>query len=189
MLRHAPDDTMWLVRGGGLSILGGLLMLPIGAVFVMTATVFMQQGMGDLVEVVSILLFGLLVLGAALYGLFWRGGITLNRQARTVTAWRRMLVPLGTKEYSLDNFEHVTLSRTMLTNGSWVQAAGVVYPVSLTSTSGTPLLIDQPTKEAKARQLAQQLAEYLHVPLVDTLRADAPGNVVPRSVKDDVQPS
>jgi len=88
----------------------------------------------------------------------FRQGIVLDARERRYRRWWSVLVPVRVKKGSLDEFRRVAL-------GNWKRQRAV-YPVGLEGAS--TLALTEIRRYQTARQLAEDLARTLHLPLFDT---------------------
>jgi hypothetical protein len=177
-----PDQLVYL-DGGGCVVAVGVVFAAAGAFFLFLGlTKPVNFGAGPLAPLwgklfVTGLSLLFLLLGAAIA--VSRSGVTLDRKARTVNRWWGMWrpwgaaapaagVPAGVRVLSRPKPRHVT-EHTAVTVGREVQRIkdreSIVYPVRIDCHPAVQLTIFP--NELDARHLAEEVARFLTVALVD----------------------
>jgi len=152
-------------RGGGgfLSIfgmpflLGGLFIMqvPLGIIPVNTDSASLPWFV--------FVLFGLPFAAVGAVLVFGRNGLTIDLGARRIYRWWGLIVPMKRKSEPLDLFSRVRFDKH---EGDSDTAA--TWPVSLVGeTYAGRLTVDSPTDYAEGRRGAEELAEFLNLPLED----------------------
>lgn len=106
--------------------------------------------------------FMTLAFGAALTALLWRRGSTVDREAGTVTLNWGLLFPMFHRCRVITP-RQVVLERTML----WDDTAWFVHTISIRSVGGPPVFVARMSNIGRAHAIAQTLAEFLRVELID----------------------
>ncbi len=105
--------------------------------------------------------------GAAL--VLGRGGTIIDRRNRTVTTWWGLLVPFSHKQYSLDDYNSVTIKREVRRSKN---STYTVYPVRIEG-GDKPISWEEPQKYQKAREQAERLATFMEMQVVDSTSGEA----------------
>ena len=100
---------------------------------------------------------------------FGRSGIIIDRRNRTVATWWGLLVPFSRKEYSLDDYDSITIKREVRKSD---ESTCTVYPVRLKG-GKKPIDWEEPRKYRKAREEAERLATFLELQVVDSTSGKA----------------
>ncbi len=166
----ARTDLLQYREGGGCLALFGapfllaglfLIQIPLGLIPV--------RAEGDPVPPIVLILFGGAFTAAGLSLMFGRKGLTIDRRLGMVERWWGLLVPMRIKRYHLHELESVRLSYD-----SGDSDSSGTYPVRLVRRfSDETLPVRQPADYQKARQLAEEIAAFLGIPLED-VSAGAP---------------
>jgi hypothetical protein len=102
--------------------------------------------------------------GAAL--MFGRAGMTLDRRTMKLVKWWGLAVPMKTKEINLGLFQRVTIGRERRKSG---KSSRIVYPVKIEDYEGLETIeYEAPGEYQEARQLGEELAEFLNMNLEDS---------------------
>ncbi len=102
--------------------------------------------------------------------IFGRGGKTLNRRTNEMTTWWGLLVPFKSTTYQLSDFERVTVSRERRKSKN---SHYTVFPVRIDGSKPGAVKIDEPKSEPQALELAEELAKFLEIPLIDRTMGEA----------------
>jgi hypothetical protein len=95
--------------------------------------------------------------------LFGRRWLTLDLSSGSVMRQQGLLIPMLNEVRTLGEFTAVALAFDPGDSESPVR-----YPVRLRAVSGRDLVIREPLQFAEARNLAEYLSRFLHLPLADT---------------------
>jgi len=151
------------MRGGG-----GVLML-FGLPFLATGLFVLGMGLG-LIPVkngppvfIAVPFGALFALGGGLL-MFGRRGCVMDRAKGTIEYWSGILVPMFRKTHRIADLARVTLSKEIRRSD---KSSYTVYPVRLVG-ADLKLNIGEAQRYEKSRQLAEQLAEFLQLPLADS---------------------
>ncbi|HYF48010.1 MAG TPA: hypothetical protein VEJ63_01290 [Planctomycetota bacterium] len=153
--------------GGGCMMLFGLPFL-LGAAFGLYGAIYggwkTKSGApaGFWPPFIFCLMFG----GVGVTFVFGRMGTIIDKTVGTITKWWGILwFPIYSKNISLADVRCVSISHeTRKTkNGSYS-----VYPVRLRGNSGDVLHLSEPRDTMESRRLAEEVAQFLHVPLRDS---------------------
>jgi hypothetical protein len=96
-----------------------------------------------------------------------RVGVILDLQRRTFSTWWGLLVPFYKSDHPLPKFNYVTVSfgtRSTMNNYSIRYR---VYPVRLEGPGTNATTIDEPDDHDKANLLAEDIARFLHLGILD----------------------
>lgn len=170
---NQPLRVIWPM-GKMMRFLGGWFIVG-GAVFVLGAL----RNAGEDGRLVLLLAGGVLALGIGLPVLTFRRGCDFNRGE--VVKWWGFAVPWRRVRYALGDFEQVVLcseTRRASTNGGRGQRSYVVYPVRLQGAER--IVLRESTDYRVARLQAEEVAQYLDLPLADSTS----GEVVVRAAGD-----
>ncbi len=163
---YRDAGTLELRSGGGCISLFGTPFLLAGLVIMqipLGLIPFEDRPEGPLVSAL-IVLFGSVfaVVGAAL--VFGRSGIILDRGRGRIVRWWGLLVPMKRVEHMLDSVRQVEMDFSRGDSDS-----ADTWPVKLSGEGlPKPVTIAQPVAFPEARQIAEELARFLHKPLVDS---------------------
>lgn len=141
-------------------VLIGLGLLVVGVLFAIARPGPIKSG--------DIALGGGLVLLGAVFICF-RVGVMLDRQRRTATTWWGVLVPLGLTRHPISQVHFVSISRE---ERSDYKRTYEVFPVRLEKAGADSitvqvLTIQEPRDHDKARHLAEDVAEFMHLGIRD----------------------
>ena len=162
---YRDAGTLEFRSGGGCLTLFGLPFLLAG-LFVMQFPLGLipleERPEGPLVSALVILLGSVFALvGAAL--VFGRSGIILDRGRGRIVRWWGLLVPMKREETMLDAVRQVEMDFSRGDSDS-----ADTWPVKLSGEGiPKPIAIAQPVEFVEARRIAEELARFLHKPLVD----------------------
>ena len=123
------------------------------------------------IDIVEIAIFaGLPVFLGAIF-MCVRSGVVIDRQRYTITTWWGLLVPIfyGTR-HSFTRSHAVTLSYEVRHGAKGSRHA--VYPVRLESPGTDAITIHEPGDHDRARQLAEEIARFLHLRMRDRSSAE-----------------
>ena len=159
-MRH--PDIMRRTSGGGLLILFGLPFFAAG-LFVIGASLSLWAQKGNSPPWYVGVPFGgvFAAVGATL--MFGRSGIAINKMDRTLVKWWGLLGPFRRKEYSLDDFDRVHLTREVRRSKN---SSYTVYPVRVAGPDER-VTVEEPRDYEKARRIAEEVAGFLGTKLVD----------------------
>jgi hypothetical protein len=163
---YRDEGTLEIRSGGGCISLFGtpfllaglfIMQIPLGLIPVQ------DRPEGPLVAVFIVLLGSVFAaVGAAL--VFGRSGVVLDRGRGRIVQWWGLLVPMKRVEHMLEAVRRVEMNFSegdSETSDRWpVRLAGDGIP--------KPIVVASPTDFSEARQTAEELARFLHKPLVDT---------------------
>ena len=100
-----------------------------------------------------------------------RSGVVIDRQRCTITTWRGLLVPIIYRtRHSFSRSHAVTLSYEVRHGAK--NSKHAVYPVRLESPGTDAITIHEPGDHDKARQLAEEIAKFLHLGMRDRSSAE-----------------
>lgn len=126
---------------------------------------FTNVGGGETSPVV-LALFSLPFFAVGLGLMFFQSGVTIDLEARSITAWRRVLVPVWSRTRQVDGFDEVThFSKVIRSQNS----SRTVYPVELRRADANTrsfALVTCPD-EHRARLVSEQVAKLLALPVVN----------------------
>ena len=162
---YRDAGTLEFRSGGGCLTLFGLPFLLAG-LFVMQFPLGLipleERPEGPLVSALVILLGSVFALVGAIL-VFGRAGLVLDRGRGWITQWYGLLVPMKRVEYLLDSIRQVEMDFSRGDSDS-----ADTWPVKLSGEGiPKPIAVAQPAKFAEARRIAEELARFLHKPLVD----------------------
>ena len=151
----------WKLAGVGFALSGVLLLL-------MQSPLAGLPGIAERREAAIVVAGAFMLLGFVL--LCVRSGVILDRQQRTITMWRGLLVPFykaerpGSQAY-FSQTHYVALSREMRHASKGPDYE--VFPVRLGGPGADAIVIDEPRNHDKARRLAEELAKFLDLGMRD----------------------
>lgn len=157
-------DVLKMKRGGGCLSASGLPFLFAG-LFVLqipfdVIPVHLEEG-PIILALIMPLGLAFAIAGAAL--VFVRNGITIDRRSRTITQWWGLLTPMKRTGYNLDSFRSVRLD---LHAGD--RDSGDACTINLIGSGrSAPFYIPSPNDYDAARRTAEQLSQFLGIPLED----------------------
>ncbi len=162
---YRDAGTLEFRSGGGCLTLFGLPFLLAG-LFVMQFPLGLipleERPEGPLVSALVILLGSVFALVGAIL-VFGRAGLVLDRGRGWITQWYGLLVPMKRVEYLLDSIRQVEMDFSRGDSDS-----ADTWPVTLSGEGiPKPIAVAQPVEFAEARRIAEELARFLHKPLVD----------------------
>lgn len=162
---YRDAGTLEFRSGGGCLTLFGLPFLLAGLFVVQIPLGLLpleERPEGPLVSALVILLGSVFALvGAAL--VFGRSGVILDRGRGRIVRWWGLLVPMKREETMLDAVRQVEMDFSRGDSDS-----ADTWPVKLSGEGiPKPIAVAQPAKFAEARRIAEELARFLHKPLVD----------------------
>ncbi len=163
---YKDAGTLELRSGGGCISLFGTPFLLAG-LFVMQIPLGLipvqDRPEGPLVNALIVLLGSVFAaVGAAL--VFGRYGIVLDRGRGRIVRWWGLLVPMKREEHMLDSVRQVEMDFSRGDSDS-----ADTWPVRLSGEGlAKPVTVAQPVEFPEARQIAEELARFLHKPLVDS---------------------
>lgn len=166
--RQTSPSTLELREGGGGMALFGLPFLLAG--------VLITLGVLRLVHIrfdpeprstwtfLAFAAMGVAFSGVGAVMIFGRRWLTLDESRGTLMRSYGLLVPLRTQERLLSEFNAVVLAYAAGDSDSPER-----YPVRLRSTAGQDFVVRAPLKFGESRALAEYLAAFLRLPLVDAI--------------------
>ena len=163
-----PDvKTITRVASSGWMLIG-LGFLLVGLLLLLIALLTAQPGRTEIGESASIVGGAFVFLGVIFMCV--RSGVILDRQQRTITTWRGLLVPFYKTERPLSQSHfsqshYVTLSREERTASK--REIYVVFPVRLEGPGSDAITIHEPEDCDKARHLAEEIAKFLGLGIRD----------------------
>ncbi len=93
-----------------------------------------------------------------------RRGLVIDRRRRMAVSWFGLVVPMKITEHRLDELQRVAVRReSHSSNGSRT----IVFPVRLEGPGGKTLEIEKSQDYQRSRQLAEDVAKHLALPLSD----------------------
>jgi hypothetical protein len=178
------DADVLVYRTGDLSdaLLSALLAATGLGVF--QVSTFLPPDRWAAVGLLALVSLGLILGGAAgLARALVRSGITFDRAAGTVTVWRGTGLLLSRSIHDLAAFHAVLLSPARVQKRYTV---GMVYLVGLHADVGEPVPLHGDNDYRAARQFAEEVADFLRLPLTDASRTETaiarngqPGGLTP----------
>jgi len=164
MLKISPiqPDVMESRTGGGLLMVFGLPFLA-GGIMVWCIAFGILPTEGDQIPLFFGLPFGAVFAAVGAGLMFGRAGTVVDRRHGQVTRWWGLLGPWKKRQYRLDEFQRVSISREVRRSN---KSTYTVYPVRLSGAATVKLA--EPRDYEKARQLAEELAKFVSLPLADT---------------------
>lgn len=163
-LREAGPGKLQGSSGGGCLALFGLPFLLAG-LFVLIAGSLgkMESETGDPAPLYVVIPFGLVFASVGSIFVFGRYGIVIDKDAGEITTWYGLLTPMKTKREPLGELDEVRVTKELRRHSN---STNTVYPVRLVA--GTkPLTIEENGTYGQSRKLAEDLATFLELPLVD----------------------
>lgn len=99
-----------------------------------------------------------------------RKGIIIDKTKKTVLIWYGLIFPFIRKEYSIEDFDRVSIVKEVRKNKN---SSYTVFPVRLASSTGSENLnIEESQDYQESRENAENLAKFLKIPLVDVSSGD-----------------
>ena len=165
MLKQAQGNREIIEKrsGGGLLVLFGLLFTGVG-LFLLTLPFGGPGPTGSAAPVPVRLLFTLVFSAVGLALIFYRRGISLDRRHRITTVWWGFPMPLRQTPRAWAEFTLVALTREIRKSKN---STYTVYPVRAIG-QGKPLKFEEPQDYQAARRTAEQVAEFMGLPLHDS---------------------
>jgi len=171
MWMPSNPDVLKKKSGGGCLVLFGLPFLCVGLVVMLASLGLLPlewEGGSRPPWFVGVP-FGAVFAAVGAAFVFGRGGIIIDRRNRTVATWWGLLVPFSRKEYSLDDYDSITIKREVHRSQETTYTA---YPVRLEG-GKKPIDWEEPRKYRKAREEAERLATFLELQVVDSTSGKA----------------
>jgi hypothetical protein len=162
---EGPTSNMLVYRKGSekLSKLLGLPFLLIGLFFVLSPWFGLEFNEGEDPWWATVLVGGMFAtIGAVL--VFGRKGITIDKNASSVTFWRGLLWPMWSRHHDLSRFTSLVLQPDAEVSGD---VPRVWWRVSLSGEDVEKLTLFRSPDADEARTFAQQVADFLKYPLVE----------------------
>ena len=163
---YRDAGTLEIRSGGGCLSLFGMPFLLAGLIIMLIplgVIPFEEQPEGPLVSAL-IVLFGSVFAAVGAVLVFGRGGIILDRGRGRIVRWWGLLVPMRRVEHRLDAIRQVEMDFS-----SGDKDSADTWPIRLAGEGvPKPITVAQPTAFSEARRVAEELARFLHKPLVDS---------------------
>lgn len=161
------DPDIWQKKsGGGCLILFGLPFLLIGLALLLG---FMEPE-----EKMPVFLKAFVGLAFAFSGaviVFGRMGTTIDRRSGKVTEFIRLIFEIRKKEYSLNRYNRVTLTKELRQSRN---TSYYVWPIRIAGEEGVEeVTLDEPRSAPGGRTGAEKLAHFLGLPLHDSSTGEA----------------
>ncbi len=166
MKLHATGSDRLVGReGGGCLALFGLPFLLAG-LFVTSAAIageIPDSDTGEPAPRYFTVPFGMIFVTVGAVLVFGRRGIVIDRLSNQFTVWYGLMVPMHTKRQPLGEADEIRVTKEVRRSKN---STYTVYPVRLCG--GTkPFDISEPRQYQQSRQLAEQIAKFLTLPMVD----------------------
>ncbi len=159
-------EPLRYARGGRWLMLFGLPFLAGGVVFASSPLWGpLRTDQGTPLPNVAVVAMSVALGGLGLILMLGRSERILDRRAGTITAWWGLLVPFRTTVRPLGEFHQVLLAREVR---RCQKSTVTIYPVRLVATRGGNITIEEPRDPHAARKLAEEIAKYTDMDLVDT---------------------
>ncbi|RCK80981.1 MAG: hypothetical protein OZSIB_2358 [Candidatus Ozemobacter sibiricus] len=158
------QDTLEFTYGGGWMALFGLpfFLSGLSALAIPFVEFSKRQGPDGFVLLVpAFMSIPFLLIGVGL--LFGRSALILDRRRQKVVQWWGLLVPFSKTERDFQELDRVELSVERRGGKNKV----TVFPVTLTG-KGKPIEIDAPRTHFAARTLAEKVAKFLQLGIMDS---------------------
>ncbi len=168
------QDVLEMRGGGGLLMLFGIPFLAAG-LFVIASGLGLLPGKDHMPALIAVPFGGIFALAGSLI-VFGRRGCTMDRSRGVIQYWSGLLAPMFRKTHRIEDIQQVTLTKEVRRSD---RSSYTVYPVRLLG-DGIKLEIGETQRYEKSRRLAEQLAEFLSLPLADS----SSGEVVIREPED-----
>ena len=157
-------DRLEMRGGGGGLILFGLPFLAAG-LFILgmgLGMVPVKNGPPKVFAIPFGSIFGLV--GFAM--MFGRRGCRMDKKRGTIESWSSLLIPLSRKVREIADFTRVTVTREVRRSD---KSTYTVFPVRIMGEDPKAKLdLQESTKYEKSRALAEQVAQFLELPLADS---------------------
>ncbi len=163
-LRESGSGRLEGRAGGGCLAIFGLPFLLAGLFVAIGGSLGMLESEGgEPAPIYFVLPFGLIFATVGAILVFGRYGIVIDRNARQVTTWYGLLVPMKSTQHPLGVIDEVRITKEIRRSD---KSTRTVYPVRLAG-GAQPIDINETTDYGDSRQLAEQLATFLDLPVVD----------------------
>ena len=162
--KHHPDPEVYDYRMPvGCMMLFGLPFL-LGGLFAIVLSLSPDAGRRDVPDWYILLPGGLLLFGVGVLLVFTRRGTEIDHRNGRVTKWWGLVRPMTRTVHPLADFDQVTLSQRQERGH---RRSYTVYPVSLSGPTVRPLTVDTPLTFTGGLELAQDLARFTGLQLLD----------------------
>lgn len=149
-------------KGGGCLTLFGMPFLLAGLAVIAGSLGFFGQRPPDISALFGVL-FGLAFTTVGAMIAFWRGGVKIDRHG-TVTSWWGLIGPWKTTDRRLTDFQAVRIAKEVRNSNN---STYTIYPVRIASNRVDDVKIQESQKYEDSRQLAERLAKFTSLPLID----------------------
>jgi len=164
------DSVLEKKKGGGSLSLIGLPFFLVGIGVIAVAFIPTSVRGGDEFPLFVAIPFGGIFAMAGVAFIFGRSGIRIDKEAGTVTQWWGLPKPIRVKKYPIQNFNYARITKEIRRTD---KSSYTVFPVRLASSStSAEIKLSEERQMQKARQDAESVAKFLHIPIYDNTSGD-----------------